>query len=62
MSAASQSSEKPLPPRPPNDDVYDAIVIGSGFGGSMVAHELVGDGRNVLMLEQGDWVERGPHN
>jgi choline dehydrogenase-like flavoprotein len=41
---------------------YDAIVIGSGFGGSMVAHKLLGAGRRVLMIERGDWVERGPHN
>ncbi|MFQ6115521.1 MAG: GMC family oxidoreductase [bacterium] len=42
--------------------VYDAIIIGSGFGGSMVAHVLVNAGVKVLMLERGDWVRRGPHN
>jgi choline dehydrogenase-like flavoprotein len=42
--------------------VWDAVVIGSGFGGSMVADELVRAGLDVLMLERGDWVERGPHN
>lgn len=42
--------------------VYDTIVIGSGFGGSMIAHELVNAGERVLMLERGDWVERGPEN
>ncbi|HEX5723951.1 MAG TPA: NAD(P)-binding protein, partial [Longimicrobiaceae bacterium] len=41
---------------------YDAVVIGSGFGGAMAAHELVRAGRRVLMLERGGWVERGPHN
>jgi choline dehydrogenase-like flavoprotein len=41
---------------------YDAIIIGSGFGGAMVAHTLVGAGLDVLMLERGDWVTRGPHN
>ena len=41
---------------------WDAIVIGSGFGGSLVAHELVASGRRVLMLERGDWVRRGRHN
>ncbi len=41
---------------------YDAIIIGSGFGGSMVAHALVNAGWNVLMLERGNWVERGLHN
>jgi len=28
----------------------------------MVAHTLVGAGLDVLMLERGDWVARGPHN
>ena len=42
--------------------VFDAIIIGSGFGGSMVAKCLVEAGLDVLMLERGDWVERGPHN
>ena len=41
---------------------WDAIVIGSGFGGSMAAHELVRAGFRVLMLERGDWVRRGRHN
>lgn len=41
---------------------YDAIVIGSGFGGAMAAYQLVRAGRKVLMLERGDWVRRGPEN
>ena len=41
---------------------YDAIVIGSGFGGSMAAYQLVNAGKSVLMLERGDWVARGPEN
>jgi len=41
---------------------YDAIIIGSGFGGSMTARQLVNGGMKVLMLERGDWVERGPEN
>ena len=42
--------------------VYDTIVVGSGFGGAMVAHQLVAAGERVLMVERGDWVSRGPHN
>jgi choline dehydrogenase-like flavoprotein len=38
---------------------WDAVVIGSGFGGAMAAHRLVARGAKVLMLERGDWVERG---
>lgn len=37
---------------------YDAIIIGSGFGGSMAAKQLVDAGMKVLMLERGDWVQR----
>ncbi len=43
-------------------DRHDAIVIGSGFGGGGVAHELVAAGKRVLMLERGDRVPRGPQN
>lgn len=46
----------------PKNSEYDAIIIGSGFGGSMVAHVLVNAGKRVLMLERGKWVERGEHN
>jgi choline dehydrogenase-like flavoprotein len=42
--------------------MYDAIVIGSGFGGAMAAHRLVDAGWRVLLLERGDWVERGKSN
>ncbi len=43
-------------------DNYDAIVIGSGFGGAMTAHALVEAGWRVLLLERGGWVDRGAHN
>lgn len=39
---------------------WDAIIVGSGFGGAMVAHRLIGAGLRVLMIERGAWVERGP--
>lgn len=45
-----------------NHTQYDAIVIGSGFGGSMAAQVLLDAGWSVLMLERGDWVARGAHN
>jgi len=41
---------------------WDAIIIGSGFGGAMAAHALVTAGMRVLMLERGGWVARGPDN
>ncbi len=39
---------------------FDAIVIGSGFGGAFAAHTLVQAGCSVLLLERGGWVPRGP--
>lgn len=41
---------------------YDTVIIGSGFGGAMVAHALVRAGERVLLLERGGWVGRGPGN
>jgi choline dehydrogenase-like flavoprotein len=40
----------------------DVLVIGSGAGGSITAHELVAAGRDVLMLEEGPvvWAEQAP--
>jgi choline dehydrogenase-like flavoprotein len=42
--------------------MFDIIIIGSGFGGAMVAYKLVNAGLKVLMLERGGWVPRGPNN
>jgi choline dehydrogenase-like flavoprotein len=37
---------------------WDAVVIGTGFGGSMVALQLARAGLQVLLLERGRWVDR----
>jgi cholesterol oxidase len=37
---------------------YDVVVVGSGYGGSVMAHRLAGDGRTVCLLERGE--ERHP--
>ncbi len=47
---------------PSDGSHYDAIVIGSGFGGCMAALPMVEAGMRVLMLERGDWVKRGEEN
>ena len=41
------------------DQTFDAVIIGSGFGGALTAHALVEAGWSVLLLERGDWVQRG---
>ncbi len=41
---------------------FDAIVVGSGFGGAMAARVLVHAGWRVLLLERGGWVARGLEN
>ena len=38
----------------------DVIVIGSGFGGSVVASRLVEAGLSVLLLERGPWRDTLP--
>src|SRR6185503_21062224 len=36
-------------------DAFDAIVVGSGFGGAVTACRLAERGRRVLVLERGRW-------
>ncbi len=38
---------------------WDAVVVGSGFGGAMAARRLVEAGARVLVIERGEWVTRG---
>jgi choline dehydrogenase-like flavoprotein len=37
---------------------WDAVVIGTGFGGSMTALKLAHAGLSVLVLDRGRWVDR----
>ena len=37
---------------------YDVVIIGSGAGGGTLAHALAGTGRNILLLERGDFLPR----
>ncbi|MCP4723476.1 MAG: GMC family oxidoreductase [bacterium] len=39
-------------------DRYDAVIIGSGFGGSAAAYTLSKAGLKTLLIEKGDWAKR----
>ena len=39
------------------DNVYDAIVVGSGISGGWAAKELTEKGLKVIMLERGENIE-----
>jgi choline dehydrogenase-like flavoprotein len=41
---------------------YDIIIIGSGAGGGTLAHRLAPSGKQVLILERGDWLPREARN
>ena len=41
-----------------NSASYDAVIIGSGFGGALAAYALTQAGQRVLMLERGRWAHR----
>ncbi len=41
---------------------YDVIIIGTGAGGGTLARKLAPSGKNILILERGDFVKREPAN
>ena len=41
---------------------YDVIIIGSGAGGGTLARQLAPSGKNILILERGDWLKREAEN
>src|SRR4051812_41527493 len=41
---------------------YDVIVIGSGAGGGTLTHALAPTGKQILLLERGDFMPREPQN
>ena len=40
-----------------HDNVYDAVVVGTGAGGACAAYQLVNAGLRVLCVEKGPWIE-----
>jgi cholesterol oxidase len=43
----------------PNDEHYDAVIVGSGFGGSINSLRLAQGGKSVLVLERGGRYKPG---
>jgi choline dehydrogenase-like flavoprotein len=41
---------------------YDVIIIGSGAGGGTLAHTLADSGKNILLLERGNFLTREAEN
>ena len=41
---------------------YDVIIIGSGAGGGTLAYTLAESGKNILLLERGDFLPREMEN
>jgi choline dehydrogenase-like flavoprotein len=41
---------------------YDVIIIGTGAGGGTLAHTLASSGKNILLIERGDYVRREKAN
>ena len=37
---------------------YDAVIVGSGFGGACAAYRLVRAGLKTLLVERGGWPHR----
>jgi cholesterol oxidase len=46
----------------PGDAHFDAVVVGSGFGGSVSAYRLAQAGRRVCVLERGKAYPPGSFN
>jgi choline dehydrogenase-like flavoprotein len=44
------------------DKRFDVIIVGSGAGGGTIARHLAPSGRNLLILERGDWLKREAEN
>ena len=46
----------------PENKHYDVIIIGTGAGGGTLAYALAPTGKNILLIERGDYVRREKEN
>jgi choline dehydrogenase-like flavoprotein len=44
------------------DGRFDVIIVGTGAGGGTLAHKLAPSGKQILLLERGDWLPREKAN
>ncbi|MGB8123211.1 MAG: GMC family oxidoreductase [Pseudolabrys sp.] len=44
------------------DKRFDVIIVGSGAGGGTLARSLAPSGKDILILERGDWLKREADN
>jgi choline dehydrogenase-like flavoprotein len=44
------------------DKRFDVIIVGSGAGGGTLARSLAPSGKEILILERGDWLKREADN
>ncbi|MGH9664603.1 MAG: NAD(P)-binding protein, partial [Bryobacteraceae bacterium] len=44
-----------------NTPTVDAVIVGAGAGGGIVARELATAGRSVVLLERGRWLKSFGH-
>ena len=44
------------------DNCYAVVIIGSGAGGGTLARQLAPSGKNILILERGNWLRREAKN
>ena len=44
------------------DTHYDVIIIGTGAGGGTLAHKLADTGKQILLIERGDFLKREKEN
>jgi choline dehydrogenase-like flavoprotein len=53
---AADSTLRVTPATDASEGPYDAIIVGSGAGGSVIAAHLAAAGMQVLILEKGEWL------
>ena len=59
MTPERPSIVRAVAPEDPEAVVWDAVVVGTGMGGSTLGHALAQRGRRVLFIERGHFLFGG---